>query len=66
MHIVDVVVQSAAPYSLALLVTAIATVVWVTFGDPSLPMFAVFVYVGTVILTSVSVRTFGVQILGKV
>ena len=67
MHIVDVVVQSAAAYSLILLVTAIANVVLVTSGDQSpLPMLAVLTYVGTAILTFVSVRTFAVQILGKV
>ena len=69
MHIVDVLVQSAAVYSLTLLVAAIAVVVWVTCGDnssPTVPMNAVLSYEANAILFFVSVRTFGVQILGKV
>ena len=66
MRIVDVLVQSAAAYSLALMVAAVTGVVF--FGDkiPTLSLFAVLNYEGDAIRTFVSVRTFGVQILGKV
>ena len=67
MHIVDVLVQSAAAYSLALLVAAIANIVLATFREIStVPMYAVASYEGTAIFIFVVVRTFGVQILGKV
>ena len=67
MHAVDVLVQSAAAYSLALMVGAIATVVLATSGDnPTLSLFAVLNYGATAILYFVSVRIFGIQILGKV
>ena len=67
MHIVDALVQSAAVYSLALLVAAIVLVVLITSGDNyTLPLFAVQNYEGTSILFFISVRTFGIQILGKV
>ena len=66
MHIVDVLVQSATAYSLALMVAAIATVVLVTSGDNySVSLYAVVSYEGVAILYFVSVRTFGIQILGK-
>ena len=64
-HIVDVLIQSAAVYSFALLVAAIAFAV--PFGSTvTLSMFAVLNYEGNAILLFVSVRTFGVQILGEV
>ena len=67
MHIVDVLVQSAAVYSLALMVAAIALVVLVTSRDiPTVSMVAVQSYETAAILYFVSVRTFGVQILRKV
>ena len=67
MHIVDALVQSATVYSLALLVAAIVLVVLITSGDNyTLPLFAVQNYEGTSILFFISVRTFGIQILGKV
>ena len=65
MHIVDVLVQSSAAYSLALLVAAIANIVLVTSHNATMTLFRVVNYT-TVILFFVSVRTFGVQILGKV
>ena len=65
-HIVDVLVQSAAVYSLTLMVAAIAEVVLVTSGNiTALSIFAVLSYEGTAILLFVSVRSFGVQILGN-
>jgi len=67
LHIVDVLIQSAALYSLALMVAAIAAVVLVASGDkPTLSMFAVLNYECSALLFFVSVRTFGVRILGKV
>jgi hypothetical protein len=67
MHIVDVLVQSAAVYSLALMVAAIAAVVLVTSGDkPTLSMFAVLNYECSALLFFLSVCTSGVQIMGKV
>ena len=67
MHIVDALVQSAAAYSLTLLVAAIVDIVLVTFREIiTVPMYAVLSYEGTAILPFVSVCTFGVQILGKV
>ena len=67
MHIVDVLVQSAAVYSLAFMVAAILAVVMVTTGDTySVSLFAVLNYEGVAILSFVSVCAFGVQILGKV
>ena len=66
MHIVDVLVQSAAVYSVALMVSAIATLLLVTTGgDNTLSLFAVINYNGN-ILYFVSVRTFGAPILDKV
>ena len=66
-RIVDVLVQSAAVYALALLVVAITGVVLITSGDNyNVSLFAVLSYEGTTILTFVSVRTFGVQMLDKV
>ena len=65
LHIVDVLVQSAAMYSLALMVSAIAGVVLVASGDkPTLSMFAVLNYECSAILFFVSVRTFGAHITG--
>ena len=56
-HIVDVLVQSAAVYSLALLVSAIAGLVLITSGhDISLSVFAVLNYESSAILFFVSVR----------
>ena len=67
MHIVDALVQSAAAYSLALLVAAIAGIVLVTFRDiATVSLYAVLSYGGSAILYFVTVRTFGIQILGKV
>ena len=67
MHIVDVLVQSAAAYSLTLLVAAIVTVLATSTDNPSpsvaVSIYAVLSYEGTTILTFVSVCTFGVQIL---
>ncbi len=58
LHIVDVLVQSAAVYSLALMVAAIAAVVLVTSRDVvTLPMFGVLNYESSAILFFVSVRT---------
>ena len=66
-HIVDVLVQSAAVYSLTLLVAAIVLVVLATSRDnATLSVVAVQDYEGGAILIFVSVRTFGVQILDKV
>ena len=66
-HIVDVLVQSAAAYSLTLIVAAIAGVVQATSGgNGTLSMLALLSYEGNALLYFVSVRTFGVQILGKV
>ena len=67
MHIVDVLVQSAAVYSLALLVTAIVNLV--PSGDEDttpLSMLAVLNYESAAILYCVSVCNFGTQILSKV
>jgi len=59
LHIVDVLVQSAAVYSLALLVSAIAGVVLITSGGkPTLSLFAVLNYECSAILFFVSVRIF--------
>ena len=67
MRIVDVLIQSAAAYALALMIAAIALVVLVTSkNNPPLSLFAVGSYEGTTILYFISVCTFGVQILGKV
>ena len=66
LHIVDVLVQSAAAYSLALLVIAIATVVITSGNHFTLPMFAVINYEGVALLFFISVCTFGVQILGNI
>ena len=66
-HIVDVLVQSAAAYSLTLMVAAIVYVVLATSGDiVTVSIFAVISYKGDAIVCFVSVRTFGVQILSKV
>ena len=70
-HIVDVLVQSAAAYSLTLMLAAIAQVVGteVTSEDGatlSSSMFAVLDYGVGVVLPFVSVRTFGIQILSRV
>ena len=67
MHIVDVLVQSAAVYSLTLIFAAITEVVLITSGNfATLSMFAVLDYGIGIILPFVSVRTFGIQILGNV
>ena len=67
LHIVDVLVQSAAVYSLALLVSAIAAVVLITSENyATLPMFAALDYEGLALLFFISVCTFGVQILGNI
>lgn len=61
----DVLVQSAAVYSLALLVSAIATVVLITSGNhATLPMFEVMDYEAGpgAIFNFISVCTFGVEI----
>ena len=56
-HVVDVLVQSAAVYSLALLVSTIAGLVLITSGhDISLSLFAVLNYESSAILFFVSVR----------
>ena len=65
-HIVDVLVQSAAAYAFALIVAAIANVVVASRDNPTLSMFAVIDYGIGAMLPFVSVRTFGVQILSKV
>ena len=66
MHIVDALVQSAAAYSLTLLVAAIADIVMVTSRTiATVSLYAVASYEGISILFFVSVRTFCVQILGK-
>ena len=67
-HIADALVQSAAVYSLILLVAAIAGLVYVTSegSKATLSMYGVLDYESGAILTFVSVRTFGVQILGNV
>ena len=66
-HIVDTLVQSAAAYSLALLVAAIATVILATSREnPTLSLVAVLNYECDAIVYFVSVCTFGVQMLGKV
>ena len=65
MHAVDVLVQSATAYSLALLISAIA--MSVPFRDtPTLSAIAVLYYELSAILYFVVVCTFGVQILSKV
>jgi hypothetical protein len=62
MHIVDVVVQSAAVYSLALIVVAIGmVVVIISGGHTNVSLFAVLCYEGCPILIFFSVRTFGVR-----
>ena len=71
MRIVDVLVQSAAAYALALMVAAIATIFlvtseYMTTGPVNLSLFEVLNYESTAILPFVSVRTFGGQILDKV
>jgi uncharacterized membrane protein len=69
LHIVDVLVQSAAVYSLALLVSAIAALVLIASGNDVnvyMSLFPVLNYEGCAILFFVSVRTLVVQILGKV
>ena len=67
MHIMDVLVQSAAVYSLALLVAAIVATIFATSGDiATVPMYAVLNYEANAVLFFVSVRTFGLQILRKV
>ena len=67
MHIVDVLVQSAALYALALLVTAITGVVEIISGDATtVSLYAVINYEGVAIFVFASVRTTGVQMLGKV
>ena len=67
MHIADVLVQSAAAYALTLLVTAITGVVEITSGDKTtLSEYAVINYEGVAIFVFASVRTTGVQMLGKV
>ena len=67
MQIVDVLVQSAAAYSLALMVAAISLVVLVTSRDNNtVPLFVLQSYGACAIFYFVLVRTFGVQILGKV
>ena len=59
MHIVDVLVQSAAAYALVLMIAAIAVAVLVTTKDkPTLSMFAVLNYELSAILFFVSVRYF--------
>ena len=59
MHIVDVLVQSAAAYSLVLLLAAIMGVILITFKDIStVPMFAVVTYGTGVLLPFISVRTY--------
>ena len=61
LHIVDVLVQSAAVYSLAILVSLIAGALLVTFGDqPTLSLFAMLNFESRAILFFVSVRIFGV------
>ena len=65
-HYVDALVQSAAAYALAIIVVAIAGVVQATpGGNGTLSMLALLSYEGNALLYFVSVRTFGVQILGK-
>ena len=67
MHIVDVLVQSAAAYSLTLMVAAIVLVVSVTSEDNfTMSLYAVLNYEASAILPFVSVRNFGVQMLDKV
>ena len=69
-RIVDVLVQSAAAYCLALMVTAIAAVVLVTSSTSrdiaTVSLYTVLNYKAGAILPFVSVRTFGVQSLGKI
>ena len=64
----DILVQSAAVYSLALLVSAIAMVVLITSGNFTLSMCAVMDYEGGpgALLFFISVCTFGVKILGNI
>ena len=67
MHVVDVLVQSAAAYALVLLITAITGIVSVTSGNKlNVSLLAMLNYEGVAIFVFVSVRTIGVQILGKV
>ena len=67
MHIVDVVVQSAAAYSLTLMVAAIMAAFLAASRDvATVAMYAVMNYEGNSILFFVSVHTFGGQILRKV
>ena len=66
LHVVDVLVQSAAVYSLASIVAAIGGVILVTSKDiPSVSVYALLDYESAAILFFVSVCAFGVQILGK-
>jgi hypothetical protein len=66
-HIVDVLVQSATLYSLALMVPAIGLIVPIACGNKfTLSTFAMETYGATPILFFVSVHPFGVWILGKV
>ena len=65
-HIVDVLIQSAAAYALTLMIVAIANVVLVTSRDNvTVSLYAVLSYEGSGILIFFSVCTFGLQILGK-
>ena len=67
LHVVDVLVQSAAMYALALLVVAIVDIVFIASGErTTLPMFAVTSYECGAIVYFVSVRTLNVKMLGKV
>jgi hypothetical protein len=62
LHIVDVLVQSAAIYALALLVVAIVGIVFIASGSPAttLPMFAVQSYECSAIFFFISVRNLNV------
>jgi hypothetical protein len=61
LHIVDVLVQSAAMYALALLVLAIVDIICIAFGERTpLPLFAVTSYGCGAIVYFVSVRTLNV------
>ena len=67
MHVVDVLVQSAAAYSIAILITAIVDLFPSPGSDTmTLSMFAVLNYECAAILYFVSVCNFGAQIRGKV
>ena len=68
MRIVDVLVQSAAAYSLALMVAAITLILLITAKDNAVgvSLFMVLNYGTGTILPFVSVRTFGAQTLGNV